>query len=147
MTVLHTRWIAPLPQTRPRLSPAPSTWRANPLGTATGPRSHFSVLSNRSIKHAWPTSPSVSPLNGVPSTSAPPYGSLLEALLLLVPKFAMLWRKGLARFSTSALHFARSFFMSALWPPPEEDCTAKKSWGTRATSEIGCSPQTGAIQS
>lgn len=38
---------------------------------------------NRSIKHARPTTALrflVSPLNGAPSTSAPPYGSLLEGL-------------------------------------------------------------------
>lgn len=33
---------------------------------------------------------------------------------LLVPKFAMLWRKGLARFMASALHFARFPLVSAL---------------------------------
>lgn len=74
--------------------------------------------SNRSIKHARPTTALrflVFPLNGAPRTSAPPYGSLLEALLvLLVPKFAMLWRKGLARFMASALHFARFSLVSAL---------------------------------
>lgn len=45
----------------------------------------------------------------------------------------MLWSKGLARFMASALHFAR-------FSRQKGNCTA------RATSEIGSSPQTGAMQ-
>lgn len=151
ITVLHTAGSRLCLRQGPDSPQRPLSGVRTHCRRAPGPRSHFSVPSNRSIKQARPTTALrflVSPLNGAPSTSAPPYGRLLEALLvLLVPKLALLWRKGLARFMTSALHFARSSQVSALATARRGAAQPENRGAPRATSEIGCSPQTGAMQS
>lgn len=129
ITVLHTLLDRAFASDKAPTLPSALYRACEPIGDDS--RASLALLraTNRSIKQARPTTALrflVSPLNGAPSTSAPPYGSLLEALcLLLVPKFAMLWRRGLARFMTSALHFAR-LLKPALWPPPEGELHSQK---------------------